>query len=76
MTIGHSPVRNIAVVATGSGGLHPEHMYGTRKPTLWWIATSKKWVTVPLNVFVIEHDDGLVLFDTGADPRVATDPDY
>lgn len=31
---------------------------------------------MPLNVFVIEHEDGLVLFDTGADPAVATDPDY
>lgn len=71
-----SPVRNVAVVATGSGSLHPEHMYGTRKPTLWWVARSKEWVTVPLNVFVIEHDDGLVVFDTGIDPAAGADPDY
>jgi hypothetical protein len=31
---------------------------------------------VPLNVFVIDHEDGLVLFDTGIDPAAATDPDY
>lgn len=76
MELSSSSIRNVAVIATGSGSLHPEHMYGTRKPTLWWVATSKEWVTVPLNVFVIEHDEGLVLFDTGIDPAAATDPDY
>lgn len=69
-------VLDVAVIATGSGSLHPEHMYGTRKPTLWWVARSKEWVTVPLNVFVIEHPDGLVLFDTGMDPAAGSDPDY
>jgi glyoxylase-like metal-dependent hydrolase (beta-lactamase superfamily II) len=29
-----------------------------------------------LNVFVIEHERGLILFDTGMDPAVATDPEY
>ena len=72
----HSPVRNVDVISTGSGNLHPEHMYGTHKPSLWWIARSKEWISVPLNVFVIEHDDGLVLFDTGIDPAATTDPDY
>lgn len=76
MTTQQSPIRKVTVVATGSGGLHPEHMRRSHKPTLWWIATSKEWVTVPLNVFVIEHEDGLVLFDTGIDPAAATDPDY
>ncbi|MDJ0770357.1 MAG: N-acyl homoserine lactonase family protein [Ilumatobacter sp.] len=47
-------------------------MYGTRKPGLWWVFRSKEWVTVPMNVFVIEHDDGLVLFDTGIDPAATT----
>lgn len=71
-----SPVSRVSVITTGSGAIHPEHMYGTRKPTLWWVFTSRRWVPVPLNVFVIEHDDGLVLFDTGADPAVATDLGY
>jgi len=31
---------------------------------------------MPLNVYVIEHSDGLVLFDTGQDRAVVTDPDY
>ncbi len=71
-----SRVSRVSVISTGSGAIHPEHMYGTRKPDLWWVFTSRRWVPVPLNVFVIEHDDGLVLFDTGADPAVATDDDY
>ena len=69
-------VGDVAVISTGSGGIHREHMYGTRKPSLWWIFTSKEWITVPINVFIIEHDNGLVLFDTGLDPKMATDPDY
>lgn len=76
MTTEHTAVRNVRVIATGTGSLHPEHMYGTNKPALWWAATSKEWITVPLNVFVIEHEDGLVLFDTGMDPAAGADPDY
>lgn len=70
------PIGQVSVITTGSGGAHPEHMYGTRKPQMWWVLTSKRWVEIPINVFVIEHVDGLVLFDTGMDPRVATDPGY
>ena len=61
---------------TGHGVGHREHVYGTRKPAYWWIFFGKKEVRLPINVYVIEHAGGLVLFDTGADPRVATDPDY
>lgn len=71
-----SSVRNISVISTGSAAGHPEHIYGTRKPSLWWLLMSKQWVPMPINVFVIEHDDGLVLFDTGVEPAAATDPDY
>ena len=76
MTTDYAAVRDVRVITTGAGSLHPEHMYGTRKPTLWWIATSKEWVRVPLNVFIIEHGDGLVLFDTGMDPAAGSDPAY
>lgn len=69
-------VGQVRVISTGRGAGHPEHIYGTKKPSLWWILTSKQWVELPLNVFVIEHPDGLVLFDTGMDPAVMTDPDY
>ncbi len=69
-------IRNVSVISTGSGAAHAEHLYGTSKPSLWWIFTSQRWVPVPVNVYVVEHADGLVLFDTGADPAAASDPDY
>lgn len=71
-----SSVRKVSVISTGSGAGHPEHIYGTRKPKMWWVLFSKRWVPMPLNVYVIEHDDGLVLFDTGIDPAAAIDADY
>ena len=64
------------MVSTGSGSAHPEHLYGTRKPALWWIFTSRRWVTIPINVYVIEHTDGVILFDTGMDRAVVTNPEY
>jgi N-acyl homoserine lactone hydrolase len=70
------PIRNVTVINTGSGDAHPEHLYGSRKPALWWIFTSRRWVTIPINVYVIEHSDGLVLFDTGMDRAVVTNPEY
>ncbi len=71
------PIHNVQVVSTGSVDIHPQHAYGSRAPTLWWILTSRRWLTgLPINVFVIEHRDGLVLFDTGQDRASVTDPDY
>jgi glyoxylase-like metal-dependent hydrolase (beta-lactamase superfamily II) len=44
---------------------------------LWWILTSKSWTEPrPINVYIIEHRDGLVLFDAGQDRASVTDPDY
>jgi N-acyl homoserine lactone hydrolase len=71
-----SPIEKVSVVTTGYGLAHTEHISGTSKPTLWWIFFGKDRVKLPINVYVIEHDQGLVLFDAGADPRVVTDPDY
>ena len=31
---------------------------------------------IPINAFLIEHRDGLLLFDTGLDPAIKTDPNY
>ena len=76
MTAPPPGVSKVAVITTGWGAGHPEHINGTRKPSLWWIFTSRRWIPLPINVFVIEHDDGLVLFDTGVDPAVASDSDY
>ena len=71
-----SPIEKVCVITTGHGSGHHEHVYGTKKPTLWWIFFGKRRITLPINVYVIEHPDGLVLFDTGVDTRVVTDPDY
>lgn len=77
MAVDYEAVKNVSVISTGSAAMHREHMQGSRKPALWWVARGKEWVAdAPLNVFVIEHGDGLVLFDTGMDPSAATDPDY
>lgn len=70
------PIVSVAAANTGWGRLHREHIFGTRKPALWWIFMGRAWVRVPLGFFVIEHAEGLVLFDTGQDRRVVTDPDY
>jgi glyoxylase-like metal-dependent hydrolase (beta-lactamase superfamily II) len=43
----------------------------------WWILISRRWLTGrPINVYVIEHSDGVVLFDTGQDRASVTDPSY
>ena len=68
--------RAVSVITTGDGEVHHEHVYGTRKPELWWIFFGRRWVRLPINVYVIEHRDGLVLFDTGQDRAVVTDPGY
>lgn len=69
-------VDRVRVLTTARGAGHPEHIYGSRKPAYWWIFRSKEWIPLPINVYVIEHPEGLVLFDTGVDPAIATDPDF
>lgn len=63
-------------VSTGRGEQHPEHRFGSRMPTLWWVLTSRRWIEIPITATLIEHRDGLLLFDTGLDPAIATDPGY
>lgn len=69
-------IRRITPIMTGWGETHREHRLGTRLPQLWWVLTSRSWERIPLLAFAIEHKDGLVLFDSGMDPAVATDPNY
>ena len=74
---GSDPVRRVSVISTGSVQIHPEHMACTWQPTFLWVLTSRQWTALrPINVYVIEHRDGLVLFDTGQDRASVTDPDY
>ena len=70
------PIRAVSVVSTGSVEIHPEHVYGTAKPLFWWLL-SRRWLPArPINVYVIEHADRLILFDTGQDRASVTDPSY
>ncbi len=69
-------IRSLQVFSSGSGEQHKEHRYGSRVPQLWWVLTSRSWVKVPINYFLIDHCDGPILFDTGLDPAIATDSQY
>jgi N-acyl homoserine lactone hydrolase len=71
------PVRAVSVVSTGSVEIRPEHAFGTRKPLYWWLLTSREWLPPrPISAYVIEHANGLILFDTGQDRASVTDPSY
>lgn len=71
------PIRAVSVVSTGTVEIHPQHAYGARTPLYWWLLTSRAWLSPrPINVYVIEHAKGLVLFDTGQDRASVTDDSY
>jgi glyoxylase-like metal-dependent hydrolase (beta-lactamase superfamily II) len=71
------PISRVSVVSTGTVEIHPEHVGPTHKPMPLWLLTSRRWTAPrPINVYVIEHRDGLVLFDTGQDRATVTDPRY
>lgn len=69
-------IKAVHEITTGHVEQHREHRYGTRKPLMWWVLTSRSWVRAPITAYAIEHRDGLVLFDTGADPALVSDPNY
>ncbi|GAA0934451.1 N-acyl homoserine lactonase QqlR [Kribbella koreensis] len=70
-------IDRVTTLSTGSVRIRPEHVGPTDKNMYVWLATSKSWTPPrPINVYVVEHPDGLVLFDTGQDRASVTDPDY
>jgi glyoxylase-like metal-dependent hydrolase (beta-lactamase superfamily II) len=70
-------VRQVSRFSTGTVDIHPQHAYRGHTPMYWWILTSRQWLAPrPINVYVIEHADGVVLFDTGQDRASVTDPCY
>jgi len=72
-----SQVVRVERFSTGTVDIHPQHAYRGRSPMYWWILASKRWLTArPINVYVIEHSDGLVVFDTGQDRASVTDRGY
>ena len=71
------PIRKVSVVSTGTVQIRPQHVESQGSPLMWWLLTSRRWTAPrPINVYVIEHERGLVLFDTGQDRRSVTDPHY
>src|SRR5208282_1891369 len=71
------PIRRVSVVSTGQVQIRPDHVASTWRPTALWLLTSRTWTRPrPINAYVIEHRDGLVLFDTGQDRASVTDPGY
>jgi len=69
-------IKTVRVLSTGSGEQHKEHRFGSRLPKTWWALTSRSWIAIPIHVFIVEHRDGLVLFDAGLDPAIKSDPNY
>lgn len=69
-------ISSVRVLQCGRCEQHHEHRYGSRLPQLWWVFFGRKWVPLPLQAFVIEHRDGLVLFDTGIDPAIQSDKTF
>jgi glyoxylase-like metal-dependent hydrolase (beta-lactamase superfamily II) len=71
------PIRRVSVLSTGTVEIHPEHVGPTHQPLYVWLLASRQWTRPrPINVYVIEHRNGLVLFDTGQDRASVTDPGY
>src|SRR4051794_1577939 len=72
-----SHVERVQRFSTGTVDIHPQHAYRGQSPMYWWMLTSRRWLPArPINVYVIEHTDGLVVFDTGQDRASVTEPDY
>ncbi|NEN06135.1 N-acyl homoserine lactonase family protein [Diaminobutyricibacter tongyongensis] len=71
------PITRVSVISTGQVRIRPQHERSNGTPLAWWLFTSRTWTAPrPINVYVIEHERGLVLFDTGQDRHSVTDPDY
>jgi len=74
---GLDPISGVSVVSTGSVWIRPEHIGPTKMNVYLWLLTSRRWTnSLPINAYVIEHREGLVLFDTGQDRAAVTDPSY
>ena len=72
-----TPITRVSMLSTGTVQVRPDHVAATWKPMMLWMLTSTKWAAPrPINVFVIEHKDGLVLLDTGQARASVTDPGY
>ena len=67
----------VSVVSTGVVEIRRQHVKADGSPLLWWLLTARGWSRPrPINVYVIHHEQGLVLFDTGQDRASVTDRSY
>jgi hypothetical protein len=67
------PTRRVSAVSTGQVQIRLDHLASSRRPTPWWMLASGRWTWPrPINAYVIEHRDGLVLFDAGQDRALVT----
>lgn len=74
---GVDPIEDVWVISTGQVRIHPDHARRSWRPLPWWLFTSTTFTEpLPINVYVIAHRKGLVLFDTGQDRASVTDPRY
>ena len=72
-----NPVSAVGAISTGSVRIHRQHAEGSRLPVPVWLFLSRAWTAPrPVHCFLIEHREGLVLFDTGEDPASTSDPGY
>jgi N-acyl homoserine lactone hydrolase len=64
------PINRVSVVSSSTVRICPQHAETDGTPLLCWLNTSRRWTDRrPINVYVIEHDRGLVQFGTGQDRR-------
>jgi N-acyl homoserine lactone hydrolase len=73
----NDPIRRVSVVSTGHVQIRPDHVSSTWRPMFLWLITSRQWTGPrPINAYVVEHRNGVVLFDTGQDRASVTHLDY
>lgn len=67
----------VSMISTGTVRIHPKHPYHTCRPLYWWLLNSQRWTPPrPINVYIIEHAQRLILFDTGQDQASITGSSY
>ncbi|WP_168929553.1 MBL fold metallo-hydrolase [Nocardioides sp. GY 10127] len=70
-------VSAVHVLRCGRVRVRPQNLQRGRSPELWWTATSRRWSAwLPVNVVLVVHEEGVLLFDTGQSPRSLAEPDY
>jgi hypothetical protein len=56
------PILRVSVVSTGQVQIRPDHEASTWRPAAWWLLASRRLTgSRPINAYVIQHRDGLVL---------------